>query len=169
MVADLRGQGHSSGARHGHGFQVHATDCLALLDLLGFERVVLVGQGYGAVVALLLAAWQPERAAGLVLLDEPATPPGSGPTQVPDRAEAIRGEAWWLRVAPPDLAAVHARVRCPTLRVQASDTAPVSRPMAQPAGAQTGTEGPPTPLAGDEAISEVSEFLAALDLARRSG
>jgi pimeloyl-ACP methyl ester carboxylesterase len=69
MALDPRGRGRSAKPRHGYGYQVHVADTMALLDLFGFEHVVLAGHSYGAVIGLLIAAWYPERVAGLILID----------------------------------------------------------------------------------------------------
>ncbi len=172
LAVDPRGRGRSSRPRHGYGYQVHAADTVALIDLLGFEQVVLVGHSFGGIVAALLAAWYPERVRGLVLVDggaeipaalrgaidlvisgldvvypsprafldvlsrapalQPWTPeiadffrssldvlPGGGvraETRAWVAAQDLR--AYWD--GPPDFAAVHTAIRCPTLVVRAA-------------------------------------------------
>lgn len=69
LALDPRGRGESDKPGSGYGYQVHVGDLLSLLDQFGFERAVLVGHSYGAVIALMAAAWCPERIRGLVLVD----------------------------------------------------------------------------------------------------
>jgi pimeloyl-ACP methyl ester carboxylesterase len=88
-------------------YQVDAADLLALLDQFGFEAPVVVAEGFGSVAALLVAAWQPGRVAGLVLIeptyDDP--PPSAG----------LAGRA--LRDCPPDAASLRNSILCPVLVV----------------------------------------------------
>lgn len=65
---DLRGFGRSDAP--GGSFS-HAADLRAVLDALGIEEAALVGASFGGLVALDLAASQPERVSGLVLADAP--------------------------------------------------------------------------------------------------
>lgn len=69
FAVDPRGRGESARPRTGYGYQVLVADVMALLDQFGFEQPVLVGHSYGAIVALLVAAWYPERVGALVLVD----------------------------------------------------------------------------------------------------
>jgi len=43
-----------------------------VLDTVGVDRVAVVGHGFGAAIALAMASRQPERVAGLFLVDAPA-------------------------------------------------------------------------------------------------
>ncbi len=69
IAVDPRGRGRSGKPRHGYGYQLQVADTMALMDQLGFDRVVLVGHSFGAVIALIVAAWYPERVDALVLID----------------------------------------------------------------------------------------------------
>ncbi|MBN9203654.1 alpha/beta fold hydrolase [Methylibium petroleiphilum] len=65
---DLRGHG-GSVSRGAIGLEVWADDIAAVLDAQGHERAILVGHSLGAQLALHFARRQPQRAAGLVLID----------------------------------------------------------------------------------------------------
>jgi pimeloyl-ACP methyl ester carboxylesterase len=110
LAPDPRGRGHSSAPRHGYGYQVHAADTMALLDQLGFERSVLLGVGFGALVGTLLAAWYPTRVEALVVVRADDAPGG-------EPSDALRQDVRAYRDCPPDLAALHAALGCPTLVV----------------------------------------------------
>jgi pimeloyl-ACP methyl ester carboxylesterase len=68
----------------------HVADLIAVLDHVGTASAVLMGHSMGAYIAARLAAEQPERAAGLVLLDAglPIPPPDD-----PDALDAAVGNA----------------------------------------------------------------------------
>lgn len=85
LAPDLRGRGRSANLPGPYGFSVHVSDLVALLDAVGWERVLVVGHSMGGFVAVALAARHPDRVAGLVLVDgglplgrpEDPLPPGS--------------------------------------------------------------------------------------------
>jgi 3-oxoadipate enol-lactonase len=80
-LPDLRGMGRSE--RTGpYSITTMRDDVLALLDRLGLDRVVLVGQSLGGYVAMLVAQAAPQRVAALVL--EEAPPPVPLGISVPD-------------------------------------------------------------------------------------
>jgi pimeloyl-ACP methyl ester carboxylesterase len=90
--------------RRASPYQVDFADLLATLDQFGFQRPILIGEKLGCVPALLVAAWQAGRVAGLVLLDPTYDPP---PTDgIPARA---------LRDCPPDWPSLRDAVACPVL------------------------------------------------------
>lgn len=64
---DLRGQILSPGEPEPR-IEAHVEDVIALLDHLGIERVHLAGTSFGALVALRLAAFRPERAASIAVI-----------------------------------------------------------------------------------------------------
>jgi lipase len=79
LAPDLRGRGRSRGLPGPYGLAAHVADLIAVLDHVGARSAVLVGHSMGAFLALRVAAEQPERAAGVVLLDAglPFTVPGA--------------------------------------------------------------------------------------------
>ncbi|HEX2255030.1 MAG TPA: alpha/beta fold hydrolase [Thermoanaerobaculia bacterium] len=81
LAVDLRGHGRSDPAGDGvYGVEDLAGDVAAVADELGLERFVLAGHSLGASVASELAAREPERVAGLLLVD-----PNGDQTRVPRR------------------------------------------------------------------------------------
>jgi pimeloyl-ACP methyl ester carboxylesterase len=94
-------------------YQVDYVDLLATLDQFGFQSPVLIGERLGCITAVLCAAWQPGRLAGLVLLDPRCGPPPSAP--------GIEARA--LRDCPPDWPALRQSVQCPVLELHWSDLA----------------------------------------------
>jgi lipase len=77
LAPDLRGRGRSATLPPPYGMAAHVDDLIAVLDHVGATSAVLMGHSMGAYIAARLAADQPERAAGLVLLDAglPVPPP----------------------------------------------------------------------------------------------
>jgi pimeloyl-ACP methyl ester carboxylesterase len=69
IAPDLRGRGDSDKPARGYRMADHAADVLALLDVLGLERVVMGGHSFGAFLSIYLAATRPERVARVVLID----------------------------------------------------------------------------------------------------
>ncbi len=67
VVPDLRGSGWSEAPAGGYDKEQFASDVLALLDVLGIERAVLVGHDWGGWTAQLVALRAPERVERLVL------------------------------------------------------------------------------------------------------
>lgn len=69
ITPDLRGFGRSDAPTDGYSMDALADDVLALADELELERFVLGGHSMGGYLAFRVAARQPERLAGLVLID----------------------------------------------------------------------------------------------------
>jgi pimeloyl-ACP methyl ester carboxylesterase len=84
FVPDLPGYGRSPAWGHALGIPSLAWALLEVLDALGLERVVLVGNSMGAPVSLEVAHSAPERVAGIVL----ASPAGGMHNQPLARALA---------------------------------------------------------------------------------
>ncbi len=74
MIApDLRGFGESDAPEGGYSMDRFADDLAGLLDVLGVEKVVLVGLSMGGYIAFAFQRRHPERLSGLVLVDTQAT------------------------------------------------------------------------------------------------
>jgi lipase len=69
VAPDLRGRGRSNDLSGPAGLAAHARDMVAVLDVLGVERAVVVGHSMGAFVALVLGDLYPERVSRIVLVD----------------------------------------------------------------------------------------------------
>ncbi|MGV9801542.1 alpha/beta hydrolase [Mycobacterium sp. NPDC003449] len=70
-----------------------------LLDALGIERAVLVGNGYGGDIAQVVAVEHPERISGLVLVATNAFDSDPWPTKLLGRLSALPGAALLQSVA----------------------------------------------------------------------
>lgn len=84
---DLRGHGAST-CGGAVGLPVWVEDLLAVLELEGHRRAILIGHSLGAQVALHFARQHPDRTAGLVLID-------------PVFRQALRGRWRWLAASAP--------------------------------------------------------------------
>lgn len=79
VAPDLRGRGDSLHVAGPSSVHQHAEDCVAVLDALGLDRVVVCGMSMGGFVAVDLAVCHPDRVESLVLVDggfPMAAPPG---------------------------------------------------------------------------------------------
>ena len=83
IACDLRGHGATPGRAHECSIEHYGGDVAALLNNLGFAKAVLVGHSMGTRVVLEAARIDPERVAGLVLIDGSRQASGE-----PDTAEA---------------------------------------------------------------------------------
>lgn len=83
VAPDLRGRGGSAELPGPFGMATHARDVTDLLDALGADRAIVLGESMGGYVAVQLAISHPERVARLVLVD------GGLPLPVP---EALRAD-----------------------------------------------------------------------------
>jgi pimeloyl-ACP methyl ester carboxylesterase len=68
-AVDLRGHGQSDKPDHGYDFATIVADLAMLIDGLGFERPVVVGQSWGGNVVLELAARRGPRVRGIACVD----------------------------------------------------------------------------------------------------
>lgn len=71
IVPDQRGRGRSDNDPDPTNYRpdIYLADMWALLDELGIERVICVGTSMGGLMAMLMAAQEPSRIAGIVLND----------------------------------------------------------------------------------------------------
>jgi pimeloyl-ACP methyl ester carboxylesterase len=69
VAPDLRGRGRSEKPATGYSMADHANDMIALLDMLGLSRVVVVGHSFGGYLAIYLASHYPDRFSRLVVVD----------------------------------------------------------------------------------------------------
>ena len=65
IVIDSRGHGRSTRDERPYSYELLASDVLAVMDRLQFEKAALVGWSDGACTALVLASQAPERVAGV--------------------------------------------------------------------------------------------------------
>jgi pimeloyl-ACP methyl ester carboxylesterase len=91
ILYDLRGHGLSERPARGYRVADFADDLAALLDALGVEHAILVGNSFGGVVSLAFAAAHPARTAGLALID--AHDGADGWSAQMTATLALRGEA----------------------------------------------------------------------------
>jgi pimeloyl-ACP methyl ester carboxylesterase len=82
-------------------YQVHAADIREFIVQFGFERVEVVADGLGCVIALLVAAWCPTCIAHVRLVNPRF------------EAEGASLFARSLRECPPDWARIRAAIACP--------------------------------------------------------
>lgn len=71
VATDLRGRTTSTGTPPPASIDTHLADVLAVADRVDAATVTLLGHGTGAVVALSVAAAEPTRVEGIVVLDGP--------------------------------------------------------------------------------------------------
>lgn len=71
LAPDIRGRGFSAYDPHWHNYHpaTYVDDVWTLLDQQRIDRVVVIGTSLGALMAMLMAAQQPRRIAGIVLND----------------------------------------------------------------------------------------------------
>jgi pimeloyl-ACP methyl ester carboxylesterase len=91
VVPDLPGYGQSAPWGHALGIPSLAWVLLEVLDTLGLQRVVLVGNSMGGPVCLEVAHRAPQRVAGIVL----ASPAGGMHNQPLARALSCSSPAMW--------------------------------------------------------------------------
>lgn len=99
---DLRGHGASGKPDRGYLIDHYAADLDAVLDALSLDRPRIVGHSLGALVALVWASRQPDRAAALVLEDPSLRTP-------PTILDAFDGWQQLAALAPAQAAAWYRR------------------------------------------------------------
>jgi pimeloyl-ACP methyl ester carboxylesterase len=90
VIPDLRGSGGSGAPASGYTLEQHARDVLAVADEAGLKRFTVVGHSMGGQLAQWVAAQEPSRVEGVVLLN---TVPASGMQLPPDAAGLFRTSA----------------------------------------------------------------------------
>jgi non-heme chloroperoxidase len=90
VIPDLRGSGGSGAPAGGYTLEQHARDVLAVADHAGLKRFTVVGHSMGGQLAQWVAAQEPSRVEGMVLLN---TVPASGMQLPPDAAGLFRTSA----------------------------------------------------------------------------
>ncbi|MGZ6340297.1 MAG: alpha/beta fold hydrolase [Candidatus Limnocylindrales bacterium] len=98
-AVDLRGHGESDRPTVGYDFETVVADLAGLVERLGLDRPVLVGQSWGADVVLEVAVRQPGLARGIGCLD-------GAMADLADRFPTWK--ACWEQLAPPPLDGVPA-------------------------------------------------------------
>ncbi len=105
FAVSQRGHGDSDRPASGYAPEDYAADVVALLDALGLDRAVLVGHSSSTLTARAVAARNPERVAGLVLVGSPLTlvghPAGVALGEVLDALEDPVPEAFVRQFAGP--------------------------------------------------------------------
>jgi pimeloyl-ACP methyl ester carboxylesterase len=79
VVIDSRGHGRSTRDGRPYSYELMASDVLAVMNALHFDRAALVGWSDGACTALVLAAKYPERVAGVFFFACNMDPTGAKP------------------------------------------------------------------------------------------
>ena len=94
IAYDLRGHGRSPWSGP-HTLHQHADDLDDVLDACEVDQTGLIGEGFGARVAITYAARRQERITSLTLLDPPVAPP---PAEMHARAQRERGGGGYTSV-----------------------------------------------------------------------
>jgi pimeloyl-ACP methyl ester carboxylesterase len=103
VAPDLRGRAGSNGLPGPYGMRAHADDLVAVLDHLGVQSPLLVGHSMGGFVATMTAVRNPDRVAGLVLVDGGVGFPAPAGTDIDAMLDAVIGPAMArLRMTFPD-------------------------------------------------------------------
>jgi len=106
IVADSRGHGRSTRSEQPFGYELMASDCLALLDHLGIDQAALVGWSDGGIIGLDIAIRHPERLSALYAFAANYVPEGVKETVGDDPvfgAYIERASADYARLSPtPD-------------------------------------------------------------------
>jgi pimeloyl-ACP methyl ester carboxylesterase len=76
VVMDSRGHGRSSRDAQPYGYDLMASDVLALMDFLGIDKAALVGWSDGAIIGLDIAIHHPERLSKLFAFAANSDPSG---------------------------------------------------------------------------------------------
>ncbi len=100
ILPDARGHGRSTNPTGAFSFRQCATDVVALLDVLGVERVRAIGVSLGAKTLLHVATEQPARVSAMILV--------SGTPRFPETTRALFRAAASAEHTPEEWAAMRA-------------------------------------------------------------
>jgi pimeloyl-ACP methyl ester carboxylesterase len=89
IACDLRGSGRSQISPGPYTIEQLTDDLAALVEMLGLERVSVIGHSLGGGIALLYAATRPEKVAAIVGLGAVAELPEQGRANMAARAETV--------------------------------------------------------------------------------
>ena len=168
-AVDFRGHGASDPAANGdYSFLGRAKDALAVVNELDWDQFLVVSHSGGCAAALALAAEQPERVRGMLLVD-PATDPRVIPKEVmADMLSGLSGpdslsylKRYYTSIAGPDQT-VQSRVLADAEATTAASRSGVGNALAEwkPEAALDGYKGPMLILGTD--ISDGANALYAL-------
>lgn len=117
LAPELRGHGRSASPAGGvYDMTAYAEDVAAIADELSIDRFILVGHSMGAAVALACAAANPERVAGLLLVDGGHVQKEVSPAEeawvkrLAGEAYRVLIEEFWEEILAGSAAAVRDRV-----------------------------------------------------------
>jgi pimeloyl-ACP methyl ester carboxylesterase len=101
LVADLRGRGRSGYDPDGHNYAVpvETNDMLTLIGLAGAARVAVLGTSRGGVIAMTMAAFQPQVLAGAILNDIGAQLEAAGLERIYDVLRSPPSYSGWEEAA----------------------------------------------------------------------
>ncbi|GIW42175.1 MAG: 3-oxoadipate enol-lactonase [Candidatus Binatia bacterium] len=91
VAPDLRGHGRSEKPEGPYTMETLADDVAQLARALGLRQAVVLGHSMGGLVALSLAAREPELVAAVVTLDSPILPPPEVRATLEELARRFRG------------------------------------------------------------------------------
>ena len=136
LAIDLRGHGESDVPKSSVTLRDFAMDVIGVCEAAGVDRAVFCGHSMGGAVALEVATMQPDRVAGVALLDAAILFPEALRAQaLAGLVPALEGDAWLdaLRTyfgrffGPYDSPALKARVMAELERVPRHLAAPLMR------------------------------------------
>lgn len=88
VMPDQRGHGKSAKPAAGYRFEDFAADAAGLINALGLDRPVVMGQSLGGMIAAAFAALYPEKTRGVVLVEPAWYPRDPTPEERAGAAEA---------------------------------------------------------------------------------
>ena len=95
VAVDQRGMGATGQPQDGYDAGTAATDLIALMDALGYERFGVIGHDTGVVISYALAADYPDRVDRLVVAEIPG-PPGTAPSPPMFVPQPLNDRLWHI-------------------------------------------------------------------------